>query len=94
MRLVGATNWFIRMPYLWQSFFYSLMALGIFLLIWYPLIGFVEPYVNELFAEQTSISLIGYYNANFFVLFGLQLACLLVLLGLASIGATRKYSRV
>lgn len=94
MRLVGATNWFIRMPYLWQSFFYTLMALGIFLLIWYPLIGLVEPYINELFAEQSSISLINYYNANFFVLFGLQLAFLLVLLGLASIGATRKYSRV
>lgn len=94
MRLVGATNWFIRMPYLWQSLFYSVLSLGVFLLIWYPLIGVLEPYINELFAENSSISLINYYNANFLVLFGAQLGVLILLLGLASIGASRKYSRV
>ncbi len=94
MRLVGATNWFIRMPYLWQSVLYSLLTLGIFLIVWYPLVGFIEPYINELFADSGRVNLIGFYNQNFFVLFGIQLLALILLLGFASILATRKYSRV
>jgi len=94
MRLVGATNWFIRMPYLWQSVIYSVLALGLLLIAWYPLIGVVEPYINELFSETTHINLIGFYNGNFLLLFGTQFLGLLILLGLASILATRKYSKV
>ncbi len=94
MRLVGATNWFIRMPYLWQSVIYSVLALGLLLIAWYPLIGVVEPYVNDLFSETTRINLLGFYNSNFFLLFGTQFLGLLILLGLASILATRKYSKV
>jgi cell division transport system permease protein len=94
MRLVGATNWFIRMPYLWQGVLYSVLSLGIFLLAWYPLVGFLQPYVNELFADTGNVDLLGFYNRNFLVLFGTQLLALIVLLGLASILATRKYSKV
>lgn len=94
MRLVGATNWFIRMPYLWQSVIYSVLALALLLMAWYPLIGVVEPYVNDLFSETARINLLGFYNSNFFLLFGTQFLGLLILLGLASILATRKYSKV
>lgn len=94
MRLVGATNWFIRMPYVWQGVIYSVFSLMIFLFAWYPLVGFIEPYLNELFSDGAKINLIAFYNANFLFLFGLQLAGLIVLLGVASILATRKYSRV
>lgn len=94
MRLVGATNWFIRMPYLWQSVIYAALSLMVFLFAWYPLVGFIEPYLNELFADGSSIDLIGFYNSNFLLLFGMQMLGLVVLLGIASILATRKYSRV
>ncbi len=94
MRLVGATNWFIRMPYLWQSVMYALASMILFLFAWYPLIGFIEPYLNDLFADSSKIDLIGFYNSNFFLLFGSQLLGLVLLLGVASILATRKYSRV
>lgn len=94
MRLVGATNWFIRMPYLWQSVLYALLSLGIFLLIWYPLVGFIEPYINELFSDGGQVNLILFYNRNFLLIFGSQLLGLIVLLGIASALATRKYSRV
>lgn len=94
MKLVGATNFFIRMPYLWQVVIYSLVAMAIFILLWYPLIGFIEPYVNELFSDATQISLIGYYNTNFVSIFGSQTLVLIGILVVASFFATRKYSRV
>ena len=94
MRLVGATKWFIRMPYLWQSLFYALFAMVIFLLIWYPVLGFIQPFVNELFMDGSAIDLVAYYNVNFVVLFGLEFVGVLVLLTVASILATSKYSKV
>jgi len=94
MRLVGATNWFIRMPYIWESIFYAVLSMLIFLSIWYPLLSFVQPFVNELFVDGTAINLISFFNVNFFFLFGLQFIGLIVLLSIASILATRKYSKV
>lgn len=94
MRLVGATTWFIRGPYLWQSLMYALFALGVFILVWYPLLGVVQPYVNELLADGSQIDLIAFYNRNFFVLFGSELIGLVLILGIASIIATRKHSKV
>lgn len=94
MRLVGATKWFIRMPYIWQGIMYAFFAMVIFILVWYPLLGFAQPYVNELFVDGSAIDLIAYYNVNFIPLFGLQLLGLIVLLSIASILATSKHSRV
>lgn len=94
MRLVGATKWFIRLPYIWQSLLYALFAVGIFLLVWYPLLGFIQPYINELFVDGSAINLVEFYNVNFIMLFGLQLLVLVVLLSIASILATSKHSKV
>lgn len=94
MRLVGATNWFIRMPYIWESFWYAILSMGIFLLIWYPLLGLMQPFVNELFVDGSAVNLVAFFNVNFFFLFGLEFLALLVLLSIASILATSKYSRV
>ena len=94
MRLVGATKAFIRMPYIWQSAIYSILSLGLFLLIWYPILGVIQLYVNELFSDGANIDLFAYYNQNFVVLFGSQLIGVALLLALASFVATSKYSRV
>jgi cell division transport system permease protein len=94
MRLVGATTWFIRMPYLWQSVMYAVFALGGFILIWYPIVGLIQPYVNGLFADGSRIDLIGYYSTNFFLIFGAELGFLILILGIASIIATQKHSKV
>ncbi len=94
MRLVGATNWFIRMPYIWESILYAVLSMMIFLLIWYPLLSFVQPFVNELFIDGSAINLITFFNVNFLFLFGLQFLGLVLLLSIASILATSKYSKV
>ncbi len=94
MRLVGATNWFIRFPYIWGSILYAVFAMAIFIGIWYPILGFMQPYINELFVDTAAIDLVAFFNVNFLYLFGLQLGGLILLLSIASILATRKYSRV
>jgi cell division transport system permease protein len=94
MRLVGATTWFIRMPYIWQSIFYGLISMLVFLLIWYPVLGIIQPYVDELFVDTSTVNLVNYFNVNFLYLFGAELIGLIVLVSLASILATSKYSRV
>lgn len=94
MRLVGATNWFIRMPYLWGSIIYAVFSMIIFLLVWYPMLGFIQPFINELFVDGASIDLVTYYNVNFVVLFGIEVLVLVVLLSISSILATGKYSKV
>lgn len=94
MRLVGATNWFIRMPYLWESILYAVLGQGLFLLMWYPLLSFIQPFIDEIFTDGSSIDLITFYNVNSLFLFGLQFLGLIALLSFASILATRRYSRV
>lgn len=94
MRLVGATNWFIRAPYLWQSLIYTVLALGAFLLIWYPILGMMQPYVDDLFADGSTIDLIAFFTSNFPALIGGQFVGMVVLLGIASIIATRKHSKI
>ena len=94
MRLVGATNWYIRMPYLWQSLIYGVLSLGLFLLVWYPLIGVIQPYIDGLFAGGSGIDLFAFYNQNFLLIFGLQFIGSVALLGLSSIIATRKHSQI
>lgn len=94
MRLVGATNWFIRMPYLWESVIYALFSMVIFLMLWYPLLGTLQPYIAEIFSDGNALDIVGFYNANFIILFGGQFLALIALLFVASILATRKYSRV
>jgi len=93
MRLVGATNWFIRMPYLWQGVIYAVFAMVLFLLLWYPLMGFLQPFVNELFVDGSAIDLVSYFNVNFVTLFGLQFVGLIVLLSIATLLATGRHGR-
>lgn len=91
MRLVGASNWFIRLPYIFEGIIYgaaATIASMIFLLL---TVKSVSPYVS---AVAPSANIVGFYLQNFGKLFGLQF-----LLG-SAIGvvsgwvAMRKYLRV
>lgn len=46
MKLVGATNRFVRSPYVVNGVFYGLFAVLFTIIITYPLIGFAEPYLS------------------------------------------------
>lgn len=83
MRLVGAGSWFVRGQFLIEAVFFSIIAMAITLLLLYPGLSFIQPYLNNLF-EGSNISLTEYFNRHFLVIFGVQFLGIAVL----SLGAT------
>ncbi|KKU91454.1 MAG: hypothetical protein UY23_C0001G0060 [Candidatus Jorgensenbacteria bacterium GW2011_GWA1_48_11] len=91
MRLVGASNAFIRGPYVFESVVYGLIAGTVGFLIFIPLINFVSPYVNSFIQD---IDLNSYFSENFLNLFLYQLLFSIGLGIVSSVFAIRKYLRV
>lgn len=68
MRLVGASNWFIRWPFLVEGFLYGLIAAIATVAIFYPALSFASPYINA-FLPRADIY--NYFKENFFQFFGI-----------------------
>lgn len=77
MRLVGATNRFIRAPLLLESALYSFISVFLTILIVFPLLGIIQPYLT--FLDGDAFDILAYFSDNFYTLFGAQLAVSLVL---------------
>jgi len=60
-RLVGASNWYIRAPYLVEGALYGVFAAGIASVVWYSAAGFLSPKVALV---MPGVSLIGYFGGN------------------------------
>ena len=93
MRLVGASHWFIRMPFLISSFNYTLIGILITTLFFYPFLNLLQPYIDTFFIDY-HINIIGYFNQNFVQIFGLEFLGLVVVNIVASLIAVGKYSKV
>jgi len=93
MRLVGASNSFIRMPFFLSSLIYTLIGLAAVMIIFYPFLTLLQPYLETFFLGY-NINIISYFNDNFVKIFGLEFVILAVINALASLMAVRKYSRV
>ena len=95
MKLVGASTWFIRAPHLISGIIYAFLAVVIIIIILYPFLGLIQPYLSSFFyGLDFEVNILSYYNSNFFTIFGLEfLAAALVNL-LASLVAVGKYSKV
>jgi len=90
MRLVGASNTFIRGPFMLQGIMYGLVA-GIFsILILYPILIWIGPH-TELFFE---INLYTYFIQNFATIFGTLVGIGVVLGFVSSTLAVARYLRV
>lgn len=94
MKLVGATNWFIRVPFLLEGIFYALAAILIMTAIVYPLASFIQPYLNNYFQGSQVIDILGYFKNNFWLIFGGQWLALSLINMLSTSVAIRKYLRV
>lgn len=70
-RLVGASNWFIRAPYLLEGAMYGVFATGIALVIFYGGLQIASPKIALL---MPGISLMGYFVGNGIQIVGLTLA--------------------
>lgn len=91
MRLVGASNWYIRGPFIVAGVISGLIATVLALLFFYPATWYAG---NTLSAWLGGFNLFTYYLAHFGVIFVLLAVAGTVIGALASWLAVRKYLRV
>ncbi len=90
MRLVGASNMFIRGPFLLQGIMYGLVAGVLSLLVWYPIMVWLGPSTEAFFEFNLFTYFINDFSHIFMVIVGTG-----VLLGfVSSILAIARYLRV
>jgi len=92
MRLVGASNFFVYMPFMFSAFIYALVSVLIMIAIFYPFLTVFQPYL-ELFLAGYNVDLLDYFVYNFWPIFGAQFGATFIITLLASFFAVRKYVR-
>lgn len=92
MRLVGASNTFIRLPFVFEGVLYGVVASVISMLILFATLKFVTPYISVVI--PVSENLVDFYKNNFFQVMGLQILAGIVLGVFSSAIAMRKYLKV
>lgn len=93
MKLVGASNTFIRAPFLIGAIFYSILGLVVLILGIIPLLIFIQPYTDSFLGEY-STNILGLIWQNGFKFFGWQLFISIVITCLSAALATRKYLKI
>jgi cell division transport system permease protein len=91
MRLVGASNNFIRGPYVIEGILYGVIAAVVGFLVFIPIIAAISPQIANFVPE---VNLQNYFNANFLSLLLYQIIFGVVLGIVSSIIATRRYLNV
>ena len=93
MKLVGATNAFIRAPFFMEAIFYAVISAVITIIIFYPTIFFASPYINSFF-EGYDFNFMYYFNQYILHIFFLELAIALFLTTISSMIAITRYLKV
>jgi len=93
MRLVGASNLFVYMPYLFSAFVYALLSVLIIIGVFYPVLSLLQPYLAAFFAGY-SVNVLAYFLNNFCLIFGGEFLAVLLINAVASFFAVRKYGRI
>ena len=93
MKLVGASNWFVRAPFLLEGMLYSFIAMAICLALTYPLLGIIAPQLDDFFAGY-DLDLVLYFNTNFWRVVGWQIIYGVALSIISSSIAIGRYLRV
>ncbi len=93
MRLVGASNWFIRWPFIFEGVLYAIFATVTNLALLYPALVIASPSVNTLF-KDTNLDLIAYAQQHWVALVGGQFLIALTIGVLSSFIAIRRYLKI
>jgi cell division transport system permease protein len=91
MRLVGASNMFIRGPFIVEGSMYGFFAALFVLIIYYPLLYWIGPYSAGFFG---GLDLFAYYLHNFFEIFVILMGSGIVIGAISSYLAVRKYLEI
>lgn len=89
-KLVGASNWFIRGPFLLNGVMYTVVSIGVAAAVIFASLGFLDGYIQTVF--NASFSLAQYFRSQWLV-FVYQALGVLLLTWLSSGLAMRKYLR-
>jgi cell division transport system permease protein len=92
MRLVGATNWYIRGPFMVEAFTYSIIAAVITSALLVPIYFTMLPKISNYLTPGANI-----FNGNVTVFLGvvlIQLTIAFLLSAVSSLLAMRKYLRI
>ncbi len=92
MKLVGASNWYIRAPFIIEGMLYGVFACVITVLVLYPVLIWLSPYIDKFFNQE--VNLIGQIQSRFFVNFLILLSTGVVLGMISSFIAIRRYLKV
>jgi cell division transport system permease protein len=91
MRLVGASNTYIRLPFLFEGVIYGLAATILATILLYLTVQFVSPYAASVLSSE---GLMAIYLGSFWPLVGLQLLFGTLLGVVSSLVAMRKYLKI
>jgi cell division transport system permease protein len=91
MRLVGATNWFIRLPFIVEGILFGIFGSVITMCFLYGAILAVSPRLIEFLP---GFNLFDFFQAHFWEIFGIQLLVGVALGVISSLIAIRKYLKV
>ncbi len=81
-RLVGASTWFIRGPYVIEAFIFALFSVAITFAVIYSALFWVDPYLSIVFSN--GFTLTNYYNSHIILLVGVQFVSVLFLTFISS----------
>lgn len=91
-RLVGASSWFIRGPYIVESLIFTILSLSATIGLIYLALRWIDPYLAIVFPNQFSLT--SYYNSHILSLFGVQALAVLLLTIISSFLAMRRQLKV
>lgn len=93
MKLVGASNWFVRMPFLLESIFYGILAIVITAAIVYPVVFALESRLAGFF-NGTTVGLASFFTTHWFIIFGSQFLALVFLNMVSASIAMGRYLKI
>ena len=91
MRFVGASNWFIRGPFIVEGILYGVCAAIMTIIFVFPILYFVSPKITNFLPE---VDLMYFYQSNFWEFLLLLFGIGIVLGGVSSLIAIRRYLKV
>lgn len=90
MKLVGATNWYIRWPMIIEGILYGLVASAISLGVLFPTTNMISPKIETYF-QGYGLGLAQYFNAHILEIIGLQILVAITLGVISSSIAIGRY---